>query len=95
MDIVNNELTWEPFYVKVMTTTLSSRDFADARPLSVHPRAGTLAPRGGAVNLCDPQKPYSDSATIRVESSGELSDRDALFLLIGTEEEKWYYRIQL
>ncbi|CAJ1958750.1 unnamed protein product [Cylindrotheca closterium] len=104
ISIVNEERTWEPFYVKVLITaanepqTDASGSFDDTHPLSIHPRAGTLAPRGGAVNLCDPNKPYSDAATITVDASGDLSlllsEEHALYVLIGTEEEKWYYQIE-
>ncbi|KAL3937280.1 MAG: hypothetical protein SGBAC_007587 [Bacillariaceae sp.] len=97
IDIVNDERTWEPFYVKVTTTPgqETPQNFEDTQWLSIHPRAGTLAPRGGAVNLCDPNDPYSDTATITVDASGDLpSSEDTLYLLIGTEEEKWYYRIE-
>mmetsp|Transcript_16160 Transcript_16160/g.39526 ORF Transcript_16160/g.39526 Transcript_16160/m.39526 type:complete len:226 (-) Transcript_16160:25-702(-) len=98
INIVNDERTWEPFYMKVTTTPgqAASRNFDDTHPLTIHPRAGTLAPRGGAVNLCDPNNPYSDAATITVDASGDLSSssEDSLYVLIGTEEEKWYYRIE-
>lgn len=99
INIVNDERTWEPFYVKVVPTTTcetaASRDFDDTHPLSIHPRAGTLAPRGGAVNLCDPTSPYSDAATITVDAPSGLSSlQDPLYVIIGTEEEKWYYRIE-
>eukprot|EP00290_Baffinella_frigidus_P048771 CAMPEP_0180386106 /NCGR_PEP_ID=MMETSP0989-20121125/29480_1 /TAXON_ID=697907 /ORGANISM="non described non described, Strain CCMP2293" /LENGTH=290 /DNA_ID=CAMNT_0022386783 /DNA_START=27 /DNA_END=899 /DNA_ORIENTATION=- len=52
--IVNEEISWEPFFVQVVG---SSRVFAA-------PSSGTLAPRGGANNVCDPSKPYADTARV-------------------------------
>ena len=86
--------------------------------LSISPRSGSLAPRGGASNACDASDPYSDTATIRVTQttqtqspdgsivppttkSGEsesTSDREResdLWLVVGTEEEQWTYKLDL
>jgi len=100
--ITNRERTWEPFYAKLVVP--DDNDWE--RIVRIEPRKGTLAPRGGSANVCDPNRPYSDSATIRVslrkdeeEESIKLSSNDDdeqerfLLLAIGTEEEKWYYRV--
>jgi hypothetical protein len=79
--------------------------------LSISPRSGSLAPRGGASNACDASKPYSDTATIRVTqttqtqcpdgsivpptTSGESESASDLWLVVGTEEEQWTYKLDL
>jgi len=74
-------------------------------PFCVAPRTGFLAPRGGASNACDASKPYSDSGTLCVyHREGTLLEMQLLdgtdidtavqwWLVAGTEEEKWYYKI--
>lgn len=69
-------------------------------PVTLQPRSGSLAPRGGASNACDANKPYSDSVQIRViqgqfSSIGSIQDDEEVWLVTGTEEEKWYYLLKL
>lgn len=70
-------------------------------PVTLQPRSGSLAPRGGASNACDASKPYSDRVQIRVVqgqfSSIEdyIQDEEEVWLVVGTEEEKWYYLLKL
>jgi len=92
--ITNQERTWEAFHVNVVGgdgSLLPSEGFVQFAPAK-----GKLAPRGGASNLCDPNRPYSDSATIQIRFSPGARDRALpleCFLLIATEEEKWYYKL--
>jgi len=70
-------------------------------PITLQPRSGSLAPRGGASNACDASNPYSDRVQIRViqgqftsiESS--IQYEEEVWLVVGTEEEKWYYLLKL
>uniref|UniRef100_A0A7S0BZJ6 Uncharacterized protein n=1 Tax=Proboscia inermis TaxID=420281 RepID=A0A7S0BZJ6_9STRA len=75
----------------------------ESSPFVVMPRTGFLAPRGGASNACDECKPYSDTCNICIglktsivaENRRNSLNDDEWWLLIGTEEEKWYYPIQI
>ncbi len=101
VDIQNQERTWEKFYAKLMVCD-SNGVFVDVPTISteivVSPLSGSLAPRGGASNACDASKPYSDKATIRVtqsSSSRSATSENSIWLVIGTEEEKWVYKLEL
>lgn len=85
----NKERTWESYYVKV----IGNSDVREGIVCS--PIMGKLAPFGGAGNLCDADNPYSDSAVIQVKYSQEIQSKGRCHLVIGTEEEKWYYQIVL
>ena len=100
--IQTQERTWEKFYVKIMARRNSDDTFVQLEngcPINVKPRSGSLAPRGGASNACDASKPYYDSATIQVihDNNVECStiNIDELWLVAGTEEEKWSYKLIL
>jgi len=100
--ISNHERTWEKFYAKIMyqsktepnVYTLDTNSF-----LKLHPKSGCLAPRGGASNACDARNPYSDSVTLElmcIENVSSLpDDYECIWLVVGTEEEKWYYKINM
>ena len=72
-------------------------------PITLQPRSGSLAPRGGASNACDASNPYSDRVQIRViqgqftaiEIESSFQDGEEIWLVVGTEEEKWYYLLKL
>ncbi len=87
--IVNDERTWEQFHAKIVCT---HGDLFIVRPAS-----GDLAPRGGASNACDESQPYSDSATINVIHNEKEQSIDVAqyWLVVGTEEEQWSYRLRL
>jgi hypothetical protein len=106
--IQNQERTWEKFYAKIMIRNSDDGAFVELEnglPLAVRPRSGSLAPRGGASNACDASNPYSDSATIQIIHNnhdrgvfilpGNLTQKDHLWLIVGTEEEKWSYKLFL
>jgi hypothetical protein len=102
--IQNQERTWEEFYVKLMRRQGNS-EFIQMESNSLDeviiakPRSGSLAPRGGSSNVCDEGKPYSDSVQIKVIQSQSSNDAikggEELWLVAGTEEEKWYYQLKL
>ena len=102
VDIQNEEISWEKFHCKLMVM-LENGDFTEADEsiksyVQVKPKNGSLAPRGGASNACDRSKPYSDRATIRIthdSSSSFHTVNDEIWLVLGTEEEKWYYKLVL
>lgn len=65
--------------------------------LQVTPANGQLAPRGGSSNICDPTKPYSDTAEIQISANSERimpNEDTTLLLVIGTEAEIWKYWLQ-
>jgi len=94
VQIKNEERTWETFYAFVLSSSSSSDE---TLPLTVYPETGSLAPRGGAANVCDENKPYLDSASLTVVETGwnEVNDfrNEFMWLIIGTEETSWKYRI--
>ena len=105
--IQNQERTWEKFYAKIMIRNSDDGAFVELEngvPLVVRPRSGSLAPRGGASNACDASNPYSDSATIQIINNNydqdgfilpdNLMQKD-VWLIVGTEEEKWSYKLFL
>ena len=67
------------------------------RIFNLSPLTGTLAPRGGASNLCDETKPYLDYANISIERVGDAAanDKDGWLLVVGTEAEVWRYRLDI
>jgi len=79
--VTNTMNTWEPFFAQL---------FPDVG-LEVFPHKGTLAPRGGANNVCDPSKPYSDSQHLEIRWDGRASSN--AFLVVKTEEEQWTFLI--
>lgn len=105
--IKNQEMTWEPFFVKILvrekdgTFTKVDNDF----PVSAKPKSGSLAPRGGSSNACDASQIYSDSAVIKVlqnnRSIGSFTTVDGvdniceIWIVAGTEEEQWSYQLDL
>lgn len=97
VDIQNQERTWEKFYAKLMVCDDSNGGFVDlaGTDIAVSPSFGSLAPRGGASNACDASQPYSDKATIRVTQSSSANANNDTWLVIGTEEEQWTYKLEL
>jgi len=101
IEIRNQERTWEKFHAKIMARQADGFVDVDSTSsaavgLSVAPKSGSLAPKGGASNACDASQPYSDSATISVTqaATGGNTEND-LWLVVGTEEEKWAYKLDL
>merc|ERR550539_367683 len=108
--IRNDERTWEKFYAKIMIqkredgedgTRYTDNEQNDQQifPFNVRPSSGDLAPRGGASNACDEMNPYSDSATIQIIHNpyNNINSTPGCewWLLVGTEEEKWFYKLKL
>lgn len=93
--LVNNEeRTWERFYAFVMSSSTNDAFSVSACPFDASPITGHLAPKGGATNVCDENDPYSDSARITVimdKSKDVLVADEQWWLVVGTEETKWYY----
>lgn len=108
ISIKNEERTWEKFYAKIIfcqgdgdQCSISDSDSV-RKPFYVKPKNGFLAPRGGASNACDASNPYSDSAKLHIiHNSNETVDlppqgsQGQWWLVAGTEEEKWYYKLAL
>ena len=67
VSIVNEEMSWERFVVRLVGG--DGADTAADVAVTVTPESGDLAPRGGANNVCDPSKPYKDSAPITLSLS--------------------------
>ena len=102
--IKNDERTWEKFYAKIMmqegeTRVDNEQNDQQSFPFYVRPSSGDLAPRGGGSNACDEMNPYSDSATLRIihNPKNDINSTPGCqwWLLVGTEEEKWFYKVQL
>ena len=87
--ILNEELSWEPFYASVESSLTGRRISGD--DVRVAPSAGTLAPRGGA-NL------YSDSAKLQIVAEPSLHNDggpfpEDLYLVVRTECDVWTWRL--
>ena len=107
VSITNDERSWEHFYSKIVQVAADGTIVDEAlifchEPqngggVKVTPAKGHLAPRGGSSNLCDPDKPYSDTATIQisVNAEGLIPNGESFpLLVIGTEAETWKYWLQ-
>ena len=114
--ITNDERSWEYFYCKIISVAPDGSVDDGASILcgnwqrqqqqhqnvlfQVEPPTGHLAPRGGSSNLCDPNKPYSDTATIEISvtvgdvDSTNSIEKGAPLLVVGTEAETWKYWLQ-
>jgi len=109
--IRNDERTWEHYYANILkypsTTSYPNGNINKMEPISysinecpfrITRRHGSLAPRGGASNACDASQPYSDSVNINIihdETITFVQDSYSWWVVVGTEEEKWFYRLQL
>lgn len=93
--VSNRWRTWEPFVAAVVPLGGDAAHPAAALAASFALRTtrGTLAPRGGANNACDPSKPYRDSAVIGVAWEGAHVPEGEAVLVVKTEEEQWTYRL--
>ena len=98
MVVTNRYRTWEPWYASVVSSAPGA-----AAPFTVTPNHGTLAPRGGANNVCDETKPYADFASLRVAATAEVEAAMGAaagapaeaHLVVGTEEEQWTWELKL
>merc|ERR1712070_1232155 len=108
----NSFKIWEPFVAAVLPFPAGGDEDAGAAvfdaamalsvTFSVGPIRGTLAPQGGANNVCDPSRPYSDSATVSVLWEGgrdgavlgvpPVVPAGGVALVVKTEEEQWTYQ---
>lgn len=85
--IQNEERSWERYHAVVLP---------DGGGFAASPATGTLAPRGGASNVCDEDKPYSDRAVIAVDwSGGEEGAGLERLLVVGTEAAVWRYHLSV
>uniref|UniRef100_A0A7S4B0E5 Uncharacterized protein n=1 Tax=Chrysotila carterae TaxID=13221 RepID=A0A7S4B0E5_CHRCT len=91
VQVKNMYKTWEPFVAAVLPADDSASALQAAAEFELHPTAGTFAPRGGANNVCDPDKPYSDSQTLNVRWRG--GEGGEAWLVIKTEESQWSYKL--
>jgi hypothetical protein len=108
--IQNDERTWEPFYTFVLlieqadNNTIMRKIALDASYLiHVTPRIGILAPRGksSSTSTSDVDS-FSDTIQLHVEqkqqqvlSSSMSPSSSSLWMLVGTEAEKWIYEINI
>ena len=89
-DVVNDEPTWEKFFAAVLVDGGN----AEAAGLSVAPERGTLAPRGGASNVCDANKPYADAQRFVVTRAAPGgAPLGAAHVVVKTEEAQWTFEI--
>jgi hypothetical protein len=74
--------TWEPWYAAVVGDGASG--------FELEASSGTLAPRGGANNVCDASQPYPDCAQLRVRC---LASPASGSLVINIEQDKWTFSL--
>ena len=86
--VTNAYRTWERFYASILP--------ADDARFTVSPSSGWLAPKGGANNVCDPAKPYSDTVRVCLEvRPGATAEGGAeAHVLVRTEEEQWLFAVR-
>mmetsp|Transcript_37477 Transcript_37477/g.76894 ORF Transcript_37477/g.76894 Transcript_37477/m.76894 type:complete len:250 (+) Transcript_37477:156-905(+) len=103
--IVNDEISWEPFYARLVSGDGAAGAAAGlaaaggGMQVELSPLQGTLAPRGGANNACDASKPYSDACTIflhlRRDFKEEKQSAEPLYLVVKTEQRTWSWLVSL
>jgi hypothetical protein len=93
--VENTYRTWEPWVAAVLTAEGEVAAVAAESPYAlVGASSGTLAPRGGASNVCDASKPYSDAAYVRVQCCAPPGAPPAGgWLVVKTEEEQWTFAL--
>jgi len=90
--IQNQYRTWEPYYARIVRFENSANEIGiDIDPATCPYIASTihgkLAPYGGADS-------YSDAIDISVQrTQRECKRGESWFLVVGTEEEQWYYKL--
>ena len=86
VQVQNQERSWEKYYSFIVgdDDALSS--------ITVEPRVGMLAPRGGVND-------FSDQAqlklTVKATDNQPLAGNGNCWLLVGTEEESWFYKLKV
>lgn len=98
-EICNEERSWEIFYAFILPECKRGT-------YNVTPAKGHLAPRGGASNICNENKPYLDTAVLKAaqyNGDGVVNDNDGdpfcddtgycCYVIVGTEEETWFYKV--
>ena len=82
--IQNDERSWEKYYAFVIGDDDSAQQCCSVRPCR-----GTLAPRGGVNN-------FPDQARIQISWDSTSSNKleGNVWVVIGTEAERWTYQIQ-
>ena len=89
--IHNQYRTWEPYYARIVRFDANT-DEIDIDPATcpymIIATHGKLAPNGGVDG-------YSDSASISVQTAQreQKEEGESWFLVVGTEEEQWYYQL--
>ena len=97
IQIQNEERSWEKFYSFVLLCDDDQKKIDASYLVLVSPRMGILAPRGtgtGSSPAASSSADFSDAIELRV--SGMIVDTSAagkLWLLVGTEAEKWVYKL--
>jgi len=96
IQICNQYHTWEPYYAKIVPLLDDTKEnetvLSHISPFQIVGAAhGTLAPQGGSNNMADCAKVSIQC----VDSSIQINDSIQWYLVVGTEEEKWYYSLQL
>ena len=89
ISVKNDERSWEQYFVYILPRNLE-------QSFQISPLRGHLAPRGGASNVCDASKPYSDAAHITINLVGGYpaeSVEEQKLLVVGTEAEVWRYEL--
>jgi len=92
--IKNDEISWEKYCAFVLRNNDDGLGC-----FRVSPTTGSLAPRGGASNVCDETKPYSDIAKVAIEwvrgGADVVVGENEWLLVVGTEAEVWRYRLTI
>jgi hypothetical protein len=86
VQVQNQERSWEKYY----SFLVGDEDILSW--ITVEPRLGMLAPRGGVSDFSD-QAQLKLKLTITANENQPLPRNRNCWLLVGTEEESWFYKV--
>jgi hypothetical protein len=89
VQIRNDERSWEKFYTFVMLVDDDHTKLDASYLIKVSPKLGMLAPRGTITDE------FSETVELQIQAkvAADLAASETLWLLVGTEAEKWVYRL--
>ena len=92
--IQNDERSWETFYTFVLLVNDQQKKMDASYLVQVTPRMGMLAPRGTATSG---GSDFTDAVELQVQGKVacdlDTTATETMWLLVGTEAEKWVYQL--